>query len=231
MAKAGFAGHTLPAILAILSILHICNAFTSMNLVQSGSLETARRSQKVLSFPRTRTRVQANAHITDTDSAIVKIFGDIKDSDLRVIFDKLDVDKSGIITDTDWQSALKNMGVSSPTKEYSTLLSYLDFNNDGHVDFSDFQRSVNQLRQRFPRTNGEASATLEQWLDLNEKRTLRTPSDGQLDTALTSLIRKTVRIRARRAFRSAFRIRPGAHPRPTDRAVGIPPTSAARLAG
>ncbi len=173
-------------------MLRFSSAFTSINAIRSSTLQNVHRSQHGLSTHCARTIVHARAHIDERDTVIVKLFRDLEDSDLRAIFDKLDVDRSGIITSTDWQSALKNMGVASPTKEYSNLLSCLDFNKDGHVDFTDFQRSVNQLRQRFPITNEEASATLEQWLNLNEKGAVQSPSDGVIDTVLTSLIRKTV---------------------------------------
>ena len=122
MAKADFAGHTFLVIVAMLSTLRFCSAFTSINAIRFGSLQTDYQSQRGLSSSRTRTSVHASAHFSEKDSMIVKIFRDLEDSDLRAIFDKFDVDKSGIINDTDWQSALKNMGIASPTKEYSTLL-------------------------------------------------------------------------------------------------------------
>jgi Ca2+-binding EF-hand superfamily protein len=187
-----FAGIAMHTIAAVLSTLHITSAFSSIGSIRYGSLQTARQSYMCFTF-RTQTILHAIAH-SEADNMLVNLFRDIKDSDLRVIFDKLDADRSGSITDSDWQNALKTIGVTSPTKEYTSLLSYLDANQDGSVDFADFQLSVNRLRQRFPRTNEGESASFEQWLDLNEKRTVRTPSDGQIDTALTSIIRKMVRI-------------------------------------
>ena len=123
----------------------------------------------------------------EPDVMLLKLVRDLKDSDLRVIFDKFDADRSGSITESDWQAALKSLGLDS-SKEYTSLWTHFDFNKDGSVDFADFQRSVDRLRNQYPKTNDENSATLEKWLE----RASRSPATAPIDSVLNTLIRKKV---------------------------------------
>jgi hypothetical protein len=124
---------------------------------------------------------------SEPDALILKIVRDLNDSELQVIFNKFDVDRSGVISDSDWQSALKSLGLSA-SKEYTSLLTHFDFNKDGSVDFTDFQRSVDRLRSQYPKTEAEYSATLENWLE----RSSQTPSAAPIDSVLNSLVSKKV---------------------------------------
>jgi uncharacterized protein YdiU (UPF0061 family) len=128
------------------------------------------------------------------DELLTAIIRNLKESEERSIFESFDVDRSGNICETDWESALTKLGVTITKRDRTDLLAYLDVNKDGNVDLADFKKSIASIREKTLTVADEAVnlASFESWLRQYDSRAPGVSSEDIIDKALADLIRKKV---------------------------------------
>jgi hypothetical protein len=60
-------------------------------------------------------------------------------NDMKAIFDEMDIDASGALSHNEFRRGLKQHGMSLEDNEVSALLKLLDINNDGMLQFEEFE--------------------------------------------------------------------------------------------
>lgn len=96
-----------------------------------------------------------NHHATDRDKN--DFYQEFSDEDIRSTFDFMDLDKNGYIGASELRHVLINMGELITDEEVDKMISMLDLNGDGQVNFQQFEAMARNpnLKQSEPKSNKE----------------------------------------------------------------------------
>ena len=120
--------------------------------------EKRRRSRRRDRSPRSKSRSRSKDRRKRKGKDDEGVFGpvlremvmkELKDhKDLHGLFKKIDKNKNGYLSRAEFKRAFAEMGLNAPRHELQKLISHLDKNGDGEIDYKEFINAVKKLHKR-----------------------------------------------------------------------------------